>query len=77
MNELIEIVFNENRLLLENNLVRSPILPRVSSELERDVVVKANCRVLPGSNCTSTRMPRERWCSVRPSAPRVRSYPRA
>jgi hypothetical protein len=43
--ELTEIRFNENRILLEDNLVKSPILPRVTSELDRDVAIKANCRV--------------------------------
>lgn len=40
MNELNEIRFNDNRILLKENIVRSPILPRVSLELERDVVVQ-------------------------------------
>ncbi len=45
MKELTEIRFNENRVLLEDNLVKSPILPRVASELERDVAIKGNCHV--------------------------------
>jgi len=43
--ELTEIIFNESRLILEDNLVKSPILPRVTSELDRDVVIKGNCRI--------------------------------
>lgn len=45
MNELTELRFNENQILLQNNIVRSPILPRVASELERDIVIKGNCLV--------------------------------
>lgn len=42
MNELKEIRVNDQRLLLNNNLVKSAILPRVSSELERDVVIQGD-----------------------------------
>ncbi len=45
MKELTEIRFNDNRILLRDNLVKSPILPTVSSELERDVVVQGDCVV--------------------------------
>lgn len=45
MKELTEIRFNEQRILLEDNWVKSPILPRVVAELERDVTVKTNTRV--------------------------------
>jgi len=45
MKELTEIRFNENRVVLEDNLVKSPILPRVAGELERDVAVQGNCQV--------------------------------
>ncbi len=40
MEELKEIRINDNRILLNNNLVRSDVLPKVTSELKRDVVVQ-------------------------------------
>jgi len=43
MQILNEIRFNDNRILLKDYLVRSPILPKVSSELDRDVVVQGDC----------------------------------
>jgi hypothetical protein len=43
MNELTELRFEDNRLFIKDNLVRSPILPGVASELERDVIVQGNC----------------------------------
>jgi len=45
MQVLSEIRLNDNRVLLKDNLVKSPILPRLSKELERDVVVQGNCEV--------------------------------
>ncbi len=45
MQELTELRFEDNRLFLKDNLVRSPILPRIASELERDLVVQGNCIV--------------------------------
>jgi hypothetical protein len=42
MKELKELRVNDNRLLLNDNLVKSSILPSVSAELERDVVVQGN-----------------------------------
>jgi hypothetical protein len=45
MKELTEIRFNDNRILLKENLVRTPILPKLSSELDRDVVVQGDCIV--------------------------------
>lgn len=42
MDELKEIRVNDNRLLLNDNLVKSSILPRISSELERDVIIQGN-----------------------------------
>jgi hypothetical protein len=42
MDELKEIRINDSRLMLNDNLVKSSILPRVSSELERDVVIQGN-----------------------------------
>lgn len=42
MNELKEIRVNDQRLLLNDNLVKSAILPKVSSELEREIVVQGN-----------------------------------
>jgi hypothetical protein len=45
MKVLNEIRLSDNRILLKDNLVKSPILPRLSQELERDVVVLGNCEV--------------------------------
>ena len=42
MNELKEIRVNDKRLLLNDNHVKSSILPRTSSELERDVVIQGD-----------------------------------
>lgn len=42
MNELKEIRVNDQRLLLNDNLVKSSILPRVSGELERDIVIQGD-----------------------------------
>jgi len=42
MNELKEIRVNDQRLLLSDNLVKSSILPRASSELERDVIIQGD-----------------------------------
>ncbi len=42
MNELKEIRVNDQRLLLNDNLVKSSILPRAASELERDVVIQGD-----------------------------------
>jgi hypothetical protein len=43
LNELNEIRFADNRILLEDNLVLSAILPRGAAELDRDIVIKSNC----------------------------------
>jgi hypothetical protein len=43
MKELLEIRVNDNRILLNNNLVKSAILPKTSGELERDVIIQGNC----------------------------------
>lgn len=40
MKELTELRLSDNRLILENNIVKSAILPQVAAELGRDVVVK-------------------------------------
>jgi len=45
MQVLNEIRFNDNRLLLKDHVVRSPILPKIAHELERDVVVQGNCEI--------------------------------
>ncbi len=45
MNELKEIRVNDKRLLLNDNLVKSAILPRVSSELERDVIIQGDTTI--------------------------------
>ncbi len=45
MEELKEIRLNDNRIILNNNLVKSGILPRVIGELDRDVVIQGNCVV--------------------------------
>lgn len=42
MNELAEIRFADNRVVLEDNLVKSAILPRVAAELDRDIIIKSN-----------------------------------
>ncbi len=43
MKELTELRFNDNRIIIKDSLVKSPILPKLTSELERDVVVQGNC----------------------------------
>jgi hypothetical protein len=43
MKELTEIRFNDNRLLLKDNRVKSSILPSLANELDRDVVIQGNC----------------------------------
>ena len=48
MKELAEITFNDNRILLKDNLVRTPILPKLAREIERDVVAQGDC-VLEGA----------------------------
>jgi hypothetical protein len=45
MQVLDEIRFNDNRILLKDHLVKSPILPKLSRDLERDVVVQGDCEV--------------------------------
>ena len=45
MPELNELRLNDNRMLLKDHVVRSPILPKSAHELERDVVVQGNCEV--------------------------------
>lgn len=45
MNELKEIRVNDQRLLLSDNLVKSAILPRTSSELERDVIIQGDTTI--------------------------------
>ena len=42
MIELNEIRLNSQSLLLNDNIVKSSILPRVASELERDVIIKGD-----------------------------------
>ena len=42
MNELKELRVNDQRLLLNDNLVKSAILPKVSSELDRDIVIQGD-----------------------------------
>ncbi|MDZ4801492.1 MAG: hypothetical protein SGI92_25315 [Bryobacteraceae bacterium] len=48
MNELKEIRIGDERLMLRDNLVRSSILPRGSSELARDITLQGNV-VVEGS----------------------------
>ena len=43
MEELKEIRVNDNRIMLNNNLVKSSILPKIIGELERDIVIQGNC----------------------------------
>jgi hypothetical protein len=45
MSELNELRLNDNRMLLKDHVVRSPILPKTAHELERDVVMQGNCEV--------------------------------
>jgi hypothetical protein len=45
MQVLNELRLNDNRMLLKDHIVRSPILPKTSHELERDVVVQGECVV--------------------------------
>jgi hypothetical protein len=45
MQELTELRLSDNRLILENNIVKSAILPHVVSELGRDIVVKGEVKV--------------------------------
>src|SRR5664280_1011601 len=45
MPELNELRLNDNRMLLKDHVVRSPILPKTAHELERDVVVQGDCEV--------------------------------
>jgi hypothetical protein len=45
MPELKEVRLNDNRLLLKEHVVRSPILPKTAHELERDVVVQGDCEI--------------------------------
>lgn len=45
MQELTELRFNDDRILLRNNHVRSRILPQSVGELDRDVVVQGECIV--------------------------------
>ncbi|MBV6443922.1 MAG: hypothetical protein IFNCLDLE_00173 [Ignavibacteriaceae bacterium] len=42
MEELKEFRLNDNRILLNNNRVKSSILPKVTSEIHRDVIVQGN-----------------------------------
>lgn len=42
---LNEVRINDNRMLLKEHVVRSPILPKTAHELERDVVVQGDCEV--------------------------------
>jgi len=43
MKDLVEIRFNDNRILLKDNHVLSPILPQAVAELDRDIVVQGEC----------------------------------
>lgn len=43
MEDIKEIRINDNRILLKNNRVKSAILPKVISELDRSVVIQGNC----------------------------------
>jgi hypothetical protein len=45
MKVLNEIRFNDNRILLKDHIVRSPILPKISQELERDVIIQGECEI--------------------------------
>lgn len=43
MEDIKEIRINDNRILLKNNRVKSAILPKVTAELDRSVVIQGNC----------------------------------
>lgn len=43
MPQLVEIRLNDDRIVLKDNLVKTAILPTVSKELERDVVIQGDC----------------------------------
>lgn len=45
MPALNELRLNDNRVLLKDHIVRSPILPKTARELERDVVMQGDCEV--------------------------------
>lgn len=45
MQVLNELRLNDNRMLLKDHIVRSPILPKTAHELERDVVVQGDCEL--------------------------------
>lgn len=45
MENMDELRFNDHRIILDKNLVRSSILPKVSAELERDVVIQGDAVV--------------------------------
>lgn len=42
MENMDELRFNDHRVILANNHVRSSILPKVSAELERDIVIQGD-----------------------------------
>jgi hypothetical protein len=48
MQDLAEVRFNDNRIVLKDNRVKTAILPMVSRELERDVTIQGNC-ILEGA----------------------------
>ena len=48
MRELTELRFNDDRVILKDNHVKTSILPMVSNELDRDVDIEGNC-VLDGA----------------------------
>lgn len=48
MQDLAEVRFNDDRIVLKDNRVKTAILPMVSRELERDVVIQGNC-ILEGA----------------------------
>lgn len=48
MQDLAEVRFNDDRVVLKDNRVKTAILPMVSRELERDVVIQGNC-ILEGA----------------------------
>lgn len=48
MQDLAEVRFNDDRIVLKDNRVKTAILPTVSRELERDVIIQGNC-ILEGA----------------------------
>lgn len=64
MKELVEIRFEDDRILLKENHVRSPILPHIATELDRDVVIQGEC-IIDGAVFARTVEIQQGPCCVR------------